>query len=95
MLRRLRRCRRATRRWCRPQRADERIFWYERQAAAPDRDGLMDLAGVEIPSGAIAYLCGSVPFMRYVREQLLKAGVAARDIHYEVFGPDLWLAAGS
>ncbi|GAA3610552.1 hypothetical protein GCM10022419_114450 [Nonomuraea rosea] len=34
-----------------------------------------------------------MPFMRHVRGQLLKAGVAARDIHYEAFGPDLWLAA--
>ncbi|MGP3910512.1 globin domain-containing protein [Nonomuraea sp. 10N515B] len=74
--------------------ADERIFWYEKDAAASDRDGLMDLDGVEIPAGAKAYLCGPVPFMRDVRGRLLKAGVAARDIHYEVFGPDLWLAAG-
>ncbi|GAB2961471.1 globin domain-containing protein [Nonomuraea fastidiosa] len=73
--------------------ADDRIFWYERGAAAPDRDGLMDLSDVEIPEGAIAYLCGPLPFMRDVRGQLLKAGVAARDIKYEVFGPDLWLAA--
>ncbi|MFI7700571.1 globin domain-containing protein [Nonomuraea sp. NPDC049480] len=73
--------------------APERTFWYETGATAPDRDGRMDLEGVEIPEGAIAYLCGPVPFMRDVRAQLLKAGVAARDIHYEVFGPDLWLAA--
>ncbi|AQZ63149.1 Flavohemoprotein (Hemoglobin-like protein) (Flavohemoglobin) (Nitric oxide dioxygenase) [[Actinomadura] parvosata subsp. kistnae] len=73
--------------------AAERIFWYETGAAAPDREGLMDLDGVDIPAGAVAYLCGPVPFMRDIRGQLLKAGVAARDIHYEVFGPDLWLAA--
>ncbi|MEV4802569.1 globin domain-containing protein [Nonomuraea sp. NPDC049421] len=72
--------------------ADERIFWYEQGAATPDRDGLMNLADVEIPAGAVAYLCGPLPFMRDVRAQLLKAGVAARDINYEVFGPDLWLA---
>jgi nitric oxide dioxygenase len=30
--------------------------------------------------------------MRVVREQLLARGVAPADIHYEVFGPDLWLA---
>ncbi|MFI7154678.1 globin domain-containing protein [Nonomuraea sp. NPDC050022] len=70
----------------------ERVFWYESGGAAPDRDGLMDLDQVEIPAGALAYLCGPVPFMREVRGRLLKAGVAARDIHYEVFGPDLWLA---
>ncbi|MEV4470105.1 globin domain-containing protein [Nonomuraea salmonea] len=72
--------------------ADERIFWYEQGAATPDRDGLMNLTDVEIPAGAVAYLCGPLPFMREVRAQLLKAGVAARDINYEVFGPDLWLA---
>ncbi|MEV4244470.1 globin domain-containing protein [Streptosporangium canum] len=73
--------------------AAERIFWYESGAAAPDREGLMNLDGIEIPDGAVAYLCGPVPFMRDVRARLIRAGVAARDIHYEVFGPDLWLGA--
>lgn len=40
-----------------------------------------------------AYLCGPTPFMRAVRGDLLTRGVAAADIHYEVFGPDLWLGA--
>ncbi|WP_431900568.1 globin domain-containing protein [Nonomuraea sp. bgisy101] len=73
--------------------ATERVFWYESGAAAPDRDGLMDLDGIKIPAGAVAYLCGPVPFMRDMRARLLTAGVAASDIHYEVFGPDLWLGA--
>ncbi|NUW39428.1 globin domain-containing protein [Nonomuraea rhodomycinica] len=73
--------------------AAERVFWYESGAVAPDRAGLMDLDGVEIPAGAVAYLCGPVPFMRDMRARLLRAGVAARDVHYEVFGPDLWLGA--
>ncbi|GAA3210413.1 globin domain-containing protein [Nonomuraea helvata] len=73
--------------------ATELVFWYESGAAAPDREGLMDLDGIDVPAGAVAYLCGPVPFMRDMRARLLKAGVAARDIHYEVFGPDLWLAA--
>jgi nitric oxide dioxygenase len=30
--------------------------------------------------------------MRAVRAQLIGKGVAPADIHYEVFGPDLWLA---
>lgn len=42
--------------------------------------------------GTHAYLCGPLPFMRAVRTQLLGKGVPAADIHYEVFGPDLWLA---
>ncbi|GAA2207892.1 FAD-binding oxidoreductase [Nonomuraea monospora] len=69
----------------------ERLFWYE--SGEGDRAGLMDLAGVEIPEGAIVYMCGPVAFMRAARAGLIGAGVAPRDIHYEVFGPDLWLAA--
>jgi ferredoxin-NADP reductase len=37
-------------------------------------------------------LCGPLPFMRAVRTQLVARGVPAADIHYEVFGPDPWLA---
>lgn len=71
--------------------------WYERGAG----DGLgldgvfsgwMDLDDVELPAGAAYHLCGPVPFMRAVRESLLARGVAARDVQYEVFGPDLWQA---
>jgi nitric oxide dioxygenase len=31
--------------------------------------------------------------MRAVRSQAIEAGIPATNIHYEVFGPDLWLAA--
>ncbi|MFD7906129.1 globin domain-containing protein [Kitasatospora sp. NPDC059747] len=58
-----------------------------------DRTGLVDLTTVDVPAGATAYLCGPLPFLRAVRGQLLAAGVPASDIHYEVFGPDLWLGA--
>ena len=66
--------------------------WYERPKGAwpAERTGLMNLSGVEIPADSVVYLCGPLPFMRAVREQLLGLGVAAADIHYEVFGPDLW-----
>ena len=53
--------------------------------------GRMDLSGIDLPEDAEAYLCGPLPFMRDVRAQLLDAGVPARRVHYEVFGPDLWL----
>ncbi len=56
-----------------------------------DRTGLVDLSTVDVPAGTTAYLCGPLPFLRAVRAQLLAAGVPAADIHYEVFGPDLWL----
>ncbi|KOT66248.1 MULTISPECIES: globin domain-containing protein [Streptomyces] len=75
--------------------------WYERPEDGGDREGtgetitfhegLIDLSRVEVPAGTIAYLCGPVPFMKAARAQLLAAGVAAADIHYEVFGPDLGL----
>lgn len=69
------------------------VFWYERPGSEePDaRTGLMDLSGSELPDGATVFLCGPLPFMREVRGQLLSAGVPARHIRYEVFGPDLWL----
>ncbi|MFH8660589.1 globin domain-containing protein [Streptomyces afghaniensis] len=67
-------------------------FWYEQHAPAGARSGLVDLAGVPVEPGTRAYLCGPLPFMRAVRAQLIGKGVAPADIHYEVFGPDLWLA---
>jgi nitric oxide dioxygenase len=71
--------------------AGDTLFFYERDAEPADRSGLVDLDGVEVAAGTVAYLCGPLPFMRAVRGQLLAKGVAAGDIHYEVFGPDLWL----
>ncbi|MEV6211387.1 globin domain-containing protein [Kitasatospora sp. NPDC051914] len=69
-------------------------FWYEKPGAdEPDaHPGLMDLTGSELPEDARVYLCGPLPFMREARAQLLRAGVPALRIRYEVFGPDLWLA---
>ena len=67
-------------------------FWYEQDAPAGTRTGYVDLAPVPVVPGTRAYLCGPLPFMRAVREQLIAKGVAPADIHYEVFGPDLWLA---
>ncbi|MGW2600729.1 globin domain-containing protein [Streptomyces klenkii] len=67
--------------------------WYEEpESARPaDRTGYADLSRIDIPAGTTAYLCGPLPFLRSVRTQLLAAGVAPAGIHYEVFGPDLWL----
>ncbi|MFE4450815.1 globin domain-containing protein [Streptomyces sp. NPDC056796] len=72
-------------------------FWYGtpepgRPAHGTHRTGQVDLSGLTVAPGTRAYLCGPLPFMRAVRTQLLEKGVAAADIHYEVFGPDLWLA---
>ncbi|MER5468657.1 globin domain-containing protein [Streptomyces sp. NPDC002685] len=69
-------------------------FFYEHPEPGHPADltGLADLSGVTVRPGTHAYLCGPLPFMRAVRTQLLEKGVPASDIHYEVFGPDLWLA---
>ncbi|MEU9475197.1 globin domain-containing protein [Streptomyces sp. NPDC048191] len=67
-------------------------FFYERDAEAGTRTGLVDLAGIAVPASTRAYLCGPLPFMRAVRAQLIEKGVAPAGIHYEVFGPDLGLA---
>jgi nitric oxide dioxygenase len=54
--------------------------------------GAMDVTDVDLPDDATYYLCGPLPFMQAVRESLLARGIEARDIQYEVFGPDLWQA---
>ena len=68
------------------------VTWYE-DGDDGDRTGRMDLDGVDIPEGVEAFLCGPLPFMRGVRTRLLAAGVPARRVRYEVFGPDLWLGS--
>ncbi|GGQ19996.1 globin domain-containing protein [Streptomyces roseolilacinus] len=71
------------------------VQWYERcpaDAAGDVRGGLMDLDAVEVPSDAVVYLCGPLPFMRAARARVLERGVPASRVHYEMFGPDLWPA---
>lgn len=70
--------------------------WYEDLGERPARSdltaGLVDLSSVDIAAEARAYLCGPLPFMESVRADLVQRGVAADRIHYEVFGPDKWVA---
>jgi len=71
-------------------------LWLENPVDGADdgaHTGFMSLDNVEIPAGATLYLCGPLPFMRVIRNQALLSGVPAANIHYEVFGPDLWLAS--
>ncbi|MFE5969735.1 globin domain-containing protein [Streptomyces sp. NPDC056463] len=70
-------------------------LWYEQPGAADARRGHADVTTLDLPGGVTAYLCGPLPFMRQVRGDLLAGGVAASAVHYEVFGPDLWLGAGN
>lgn len=53
--------------------------------------GRADVTTLDLPMGITTYLCGPLPFMRAVRSDLLRRGLPAASIHYEVFGPDLWL----
>jgi nitric oxide dioxygenase len=70
--------------------------WYERgaQSSLPVEvhGGQLDLSDVKLPDDATYYLCGPLPFMQAVRSALIDRDVPARDIQYEVFGPDLWQA---
>ncbi|MFC0451657.1 globin domain-containing protein [Rhodococcus jostii] len=72
--------------------------WYEdlgaRRPEGSLREGRADLGEVTIAPGTRAYLCGPLPFMLGMREALLAKDVPAENIHYEVFGPDSWSAAG-
>ncbi|MCB5290978.1 globin domain-containing protein [Arthrobacter sp. SO3] len=61
-------------------------------AAGSGFSGFMDVGAVELPDDAEYYLCGPLPFLKSVRSALVAGGVPAKDIQYEVFGPDLWLA---
>ncbi|WP_432061263.1 globin domain-containing protein [Streptomyces sp. S1] len=66
-------------------------LWYEEPGDSGARPGRADVTALDLPEGTTAYLCGPLPFLRAVRGDLLGRGTAAADIHYEVFGPDLWL----
>lgn len=56
------------------------------------KDGFMSLREMDMPADASLYLCGPLPFMKKIRDEAIDAGVPATRIHYEVFGPDVWLA---
>jgi len=62
------------------------------EASGSSFSGFMDVSAVDLPDDAEYYLCGPLPFLKSVRNALIAGGVPAKDIQYEVFGPDLWLA---
>lgn len=75
-------------------------LWYEEadqqasavaSASVAVSAGRADIGGLPLPEGITAYLCGPLPFMRTLRGDLLRRGVPPQAVHYEVFGPDLWL----
>ncbi|WP_374488058.1 globin domain-containing protein [Zoogloea sp.] len=71
-------------------------LWLENPAGAPQaQPGRMDLAQLPAqPADAEYYLCGPLPFMQAQRRTLLARGVVSAQIHYEVFGPDLFAELG-
>lgn len=69
--------------------------WYTKDAEDaptlhPALPGRMDLSEVDLPDGAMVFMCGPLAFMRDARATLMARGVPAELISYEVFGPDLW-----
>ncbi|GAB4100906.1 globin domain-containing protein [Sinomonas halotolerans] len=64
-------------------------------AGVATREGFMNLDDVELPADANLYLCGPLPFMQKIRSQAIAKGIPATKIHYEVFGPDLWIASAN
>ena len=66
--------------------------WYEDLGArAPIggvRLGRADLAALSIEPDTLAYLCGPMPFMSSIRDELIARDIPSANIHYEVFGPD-------
>ncbi|MEU2288355.1 globin domain-containing protein [Streptomyces sp. NPDC013178] len=55
-------------------------------------EGWADVTGLTLPKDITAYLCGPLAFMQAIRSDLLGHGLSPKAIHYEVFGPDLWLS---
>ena len=68
----------------------EHLRYYEYEAGPGARSGLVRPDEIPIAAGASAYLCGPLPFMRDVRASLLRRGMPADRIRFEVFGADLW-----
>lgn len=71
-------------------------LWYEDAAdgelaglKAEITAGLVNPDLIPLPADAHVHLCGPVPFMNQVRGGLLRRGVPAERIAYEVFGPGM------
>ncbi|WP_129359563.1 globin domain-containing protein [Rothia uropygioeca] len=60
-------------------------------AEGGDITGRVDVSLLDIPSNAVAYLCGPLGFMQDLRTQLVDFGVSGPRIRYEIFGPDQWM----
>ncbi|GGP66265.1 globin domain-containing protein [Saccharothrix coeruleofusca] len=65
----------------------DQFTWYEEGDGG--RRGLVDVDAIPLTEDTTAYLCGPVPFMHRVRAGLLRRGLPADRVHYEVFGPGM------
>lgn len=55
--------------------------------AAGERRGRVDVAALPVPSDAHAYLCGPMPFMTGLADQLVECGLARERVWFEAFTP--------
>jgi nitric oxide dioxygenase len=67
----------------------DELYWYENDHDEHSRPGRMEVDALPLPPGTTAYLCGPLPFMHAIRAGLLRRGLPAEHIHYEVFGPGM------
>jgi nitric oxide dioxygenase len=66
-------------------------IWYEQphQGWPSEYTGRSDLRDLDLPADLQAYVCGPVPFIDSIRQQLLDRGLSLTRIRHELFGPDL------
>ncbi|GAA1353255.1 globin domain-containing protein [Falsarthrobacter nasiphocae] len=71
-----------------------RAEWFLREETGADhRTDKVNLAELGVTPETHVFLCGPMAFMQAMREQALEIGVAPQDIHYDAFGPDIWMPA--
>ena len=73
--------------------ARERIFYTSPEADPPStgtvirgRPTRAALAELALPSDAVAYVCGPIPFMNDMHDALIGLGIAPQRLHTELFG---------
>jgi nitric oxide dioxygenase len=65
--------------------------WYEQPHPGwpAEYTGFSDLSKLDVPADLQVYVCGPVPFIESIRQQLMDRGVPATAIQHELFGPEL------
>jgi nitric oxide dioxygenase len=65
--------------------------WYEQAHPGwpAEYTGFSDLSNLDLPADLQAYVCGPVPFIESIRQQLMDRGVPATAVQHELFGPEL------